>query len=113
MSDTVLKPLEKRTWCYIHQPDEFEIAPCECGNSKTQWSEFVGHLWCDKCNKDFMPAHNGVFSGPIAVGIANMLGVSFDRINLVTHKVERFNLATGDYSEFEVGQNHRSKDHHG
>ena len=81
--------LEKRTWCYVMPPKAYEIAPCNCGNTETQWSEFAKHLWCPVCGKDFIPAHNGIFDGPIPAGTAQMLGVSFDRINLETRKLER------------------------
>lgn len=99
MSDTAIAepevapaPLERRTWCYAQRPSSFEISPCSCGNHDTQWSEFVGHLWCDKCEKDFIPEHNGVFDGPIPVQTAALMGVRFDRVNLQTHKLERFDL---------------------
>lgn len=84
------EPLEKRTWCYAQSPAVYEISPCECGNGDTQWSEFKGHLWCAKCEKDFIPKHNGVFDGPIPVAVCGMLGISFDRINLETNEIEKF-----------------------
>lgn len=82
--------LEKRTWHYLQQPSSFEIAPCACGNADTQWSEFKGRLWCDRCAVDFIPAHNGVFDGPIPVHVCGLLGISFDRFNMETQQVERF-----------------------
>jgi hypothetical protein len=89
---------EKRTWCYRQPPAAFEIAGCTCGNSATQWSEFTGHLWCSKCEKDFIPAHNGIFDGPIPVGLAGMMGMSFDRIDLATQTIQKFNPETGEYA---------------
>lgn len=89
--------LELRTWCYVQYPKVFDIAPCSCGNHETQWSEFKKHLWCDKCEKDFVPEHNGVFDGPIAVNISKMFGVTFDRIDLATQALQRFNLETRTY----------------
>jgi hypothetical protein len=80
--------MEKRTWAYIQSPFMHEIAPCSCGNEKTQWSEYAKHLWCSKCEKDFIPEHNGIFDGPIAFHAARMLGLTFDRVNLLTGKVE-------------------------
>lgn len=91
--------LEKRTWAYLQPPKAFEVAPCACGNHETQWSEFKGHLWCDKCQVDFKPAHNGVFDGPIPLHVSAMLGLRFDRFNLVTGRVERMDLDTGEYRE--------------
>lgn len=84
-------PLEKRTWVYVQPPASYEIAPCSCGNTDTQWSEFKHHLWCDKCQKDFIPDHGGIFEGPIAVTVCSMLGISFDRFNLETNEIEPFN----------------------
>ena len=72
----------KRTWVYVMQPKAYQIAPCSCGNKDTQWSEFEGHLWCDKCNKDFIPEHNGVFDGLISLNTARILGISFDKRRL-------------------------------
>lgn len=82
--------LTKRKWCYVQQPSEYGIAPCACGNTETQWSEYEGHLWCAKCEKDFRPEHGGVFDGPIPIATSMMLGMSFDRINLETNEVEPF-----------------------
>lgn len=82
--------LEKRTWRYVQPPSTYEIAPCACGNHDTQWSEFKGRLWCAKCAVDFVPEHNGIFDGPIPVMTSQLLGISFDRVNLETGKVEPF-----------------------
>lgn len=80
---------EKRTWHYIRPPADFEMAPCLCGNRNTQWSEFKGCLWCDKCQKDFIPEHYGVLDGPIPFGAAKIMGMSFDRYNMETQQIER------------------------
>ena len=85
-------PLEKRTWCYVQPPSAYEISPCSCGNANTQWSEWQYRLWCDKCEKDFIPDHGGLFDGPIAVEVCRMLGISFDRFNLETNEIEPFEL---------------------
>lgn len=82
--------LEKREWVYIMDPSDYEVAPCSCGNQKTQWSEYKDHIWCDKCQKDFIPEHFGLFDGPIAINTCKMLGISFDRVDLKTKKVLRF-----------------------
>lgn len=81
--------LAKRKWVYVQRPPTFEMPVCECGNQETQWSEFEKHLWCEKCQKDFIPKHNGILDGPIPVGVAKMLGISFDRLNLETEQIER------------------------
>lgn len=83
---------EKRTWCYLQPPSAYEIASCACGNENTQWSEFKERLWCDRCAVDFIPAHNGIFDGPIPVSICGVFGISFDRLNLETNEVEPFEV---------------------
>lgn len=93
-----IQDLKKRTWCYIMAPHLFEIAPCSCGNEETQWSEYEEHLWCDKCEKDFIPKHNGIFDGPIPIGTAEMMGLVFDRYNIKTQKQEIFDSKTLTYS---------------
>ena len=93
---------EKRTYCYVMTPSHFEMAPCTCGNHATQWSEFAGHLWCSCCETDFVPAHSGVFDGPIPIRTALLLGLNFDRFNFVTQKVERFDPDLMGYSEVEA-----------
>lgn len=87
----------KRTWHYLLQPKQFEMGPCECGNFDLQWSEWERHLWCDKCQIDFIPENKGVFDGPIPGRIAALLGMTFDRYNMDTQRVERFDLDTGDW----------------
>lgn len=93
------KRLQKRVWCYVQQPSSFDIPPCSCGNKETQWSEYRNHLWCEKCQKDFIPDHWGVLDGPILVGVSELLGISFDRINLKTHKLEVLDKTTFKYKE--------------
>lgn len=89
--------LAKRSWFYLQPPAAFDLPPCDCGNDQTQWSEYEHHLWCDKCQKDFEPVHNGVFGGPVPVGICSALGISFDRFNIQKNRVERFDPDTGVY----------------
>lgn len=89
--------MNKRTWHYLLQPAQFEMGPCDCGNKDLQWSEFERHLWCAKCEKDFIPENKGVFDGPIPVHFAKMIGMTFDRYNMETQKVEKFDLSTGDW----------------
>lgn len=86
-----------RTWHYVQSPDAYEMAPCDCGNTRTQWSEYSDHLWCDRCQKDFVPAHPGVLGGPVLLEVSAALGICFDRVNLETNRLERFDLTTGTY----------------
>lgn len=86
----MVSDLPKRKWCYVMPPRSFGMAPCACGNHETQWSEFEKHLWCEKCQKDFVPEHPGVLGGPVPVHTATMLGMNFDTVHLETGAVERF-----------------------
>lgn len=89
-----MSDLEKRTWIYVQRPAVYEIAGCACGNTDPDWSEFKGRLGCAKCQIDFKPTHGGIFDGPILVNCTQLMGISLDRFNLETQKVERFE----DYS---------------
>lgn len=97
MSDPAL-PLVRRTWCYVRQPAHFEIPEHGCGHAPAEWSEFIGRLWCDRCKLDFTPAHDGVLGGPIPVQTAVALGVSFDRFDVTTGVVDRFDPVAGSYA---------------
>ena len=74
--------LIKRTELYVLRPAQYEISGCECGNEDPDWSEFKGHLWCQKCQKDFKPKQSGVFDGPIPINMAHMLGLCFATVNI-------------------------------
>lgn len=80
--------VEKRTWVYCQPPTTYEIAPCKCGNTEVEWSEYKDHLWCSVCKIDFIPEHWGVFDGPIQVNVCAMLGITFTRYNLETDEYE-------------------------
>lgn len=82
--------LERRMWVYTQRPAVYCVAGCACGNEDPDWSEFKGRLWCATCQIDFVPEHNGVFDGPIGIATAGMLGMKFDRFNLETNRIERF-----------------------
>lgn len=95
--------MNKRTWAYILPPYAYEITCPKCGGSHLDWSEFESHVWCYDCEVDFDPGDGvnaGVFSGPIPLRTTNALGCVFDRVNLVTNKVEVMNLDTFEYEEF-------------
>jgi hypothetical protein len=80
--------LEKRLWVYCERPAKFEIPGCECGNNDPEWSEFRGHLWCARCEKDFVPAFWGVLDGPVLVQASELLGIYFDTIDLATGEIK-------------------------
>lgn len=46
------------------------------------WSEYKDHLWCPACEQDFVPAHWGVFDGPIPLHSATLLGMDFSRYEI-------------------------------
>lgn len=79
---------EKRTYIYVSRPREYEIAGCDCGNEDPEWSEFTGHLWCARCQMDFIPAHGGIFDGPIPVNGMRLMGIDLRRYNLLTGMIE-------------------------
>ena len=83
----IIKRKTKRTWVYVQKPSEYGISPCKCGNTQTQWSEYKKHLWCAKCKIDFIPKNNGVFDGPIPIGVAGGLGLDFRRWDLKKKKL--------------------------
>lgn len=77
----------KRTKVYILRPIEFEMSGCKCGNLDPDWSEFQHHLWCNKCNIDFIPEHFGVFDGPVLCSVCELMGIYFDQIDLTTNEI--------------------------
>jgi len=88
---------ERRKWRFTHPPSDYDIAPCTCGNKETQWSEYAGHLWCGKCQIDFIPAHGGIFDGPSPSCTVTMMGLSLDRVNIETNEIDRYDFSTGKY----------------
>lgn len=97
--DRISSEITKRRWHYVQKPTVFEIPPCACGNRDLQWSEYQRHVWCEICKLDFIPESNGIFDGPIRIKAASLMGISFDRINLDTNKVEKYNLTTLNYDK--------------
>jgi len=82
-------PKVKRTHCYVQKPDVYDICCPICSSTNITWSEFEKHIWCYECEKDILLSiyHAGIFSGPIPVGVCEILGVVFDRINIVTEEI--------------------------
>lgn len=89
-------PKIKRTHIYASSPISFSISCPRGQGHKIEWSEFEGHIWCYKCEKDyFLPwgsIYTGIFSGPIIVQTATMMGSDFRRINLATEEIIPYNL---------------------
>lgn len=79
--------LRKRTHIYCQHPQVYEIAGCPNHEEQNySWSEYEQRLWCFICEVDFEPEHWGIFDGPIPMGLCELMGISFDRINIKTHK---------------------------
>lgn len=89
----------KRKYCYVMRPREYGMSGCSCGNEDPDWSEFVHHLWCSRCQKDFIPEDSGLFDGPIGLQVCSLLGISFDMFEISTGKV----LAAGTKEWEEAG----------
>ena len=81
--------MEKRTWCYCMKPTAYEISCDLCGGTNIHWSEFEHMIWCYDCEKD-TPGNPGIFDGPIPIKLCEMLGMSFDRIDLTTGERIKF-----------------------
>lgn len=77
--------LKKRKWCYVHKPASFEIACDICGGSNITWSEYEHMVWCYACEQD-TKGTEGIFDGPIPYELTQMIGLSFDKIDLKTGK---------------------------
>ena len=82
----IIDHMKRRSWTYCQQPTAYEIECDLCGGSKITWSEYVGKIWCYSCQKD-TPGTPGVFDGPIPIQLAEMMGMSFDRIDIKTRKI--------------------------
>lgn len=71
--------MNKRKWVYTQPPKTYEMSPCSCGNEDTEWSEYEKHLWCSKCEKDFIPEFTGLLNNIICLKLCEMIGIRFDR----------------------------------
>lgn len=78
---------KRRTWVYVQRPAMYGVDNCPCGNADPDWSEFEEHLWCPTCQKDFQPRSWGLFDGPVGVCLCELLGIYFDRVDLVNNKL--------------------------
>lgn len=84
-------PKVLRTHVYASTPQRFEMR-CPCGKGhKITYSEFEKHIWCYTCEKDyFLPWSSyyiGIFSGPIPIQVAKIMGCDFRRINIKTNEI--------------------------
>jgi len=56
-----------------------------------EWSEYAHLIWCYDCEID-TGGFPGIFDGPVPIQTCYLLGLSFDRYNLETNQIERYNL---------------------
>ncbi len=85
--------MKKREWMYVQKPQEYSIACDICGGNNLEWSEFDKLIWCYDCEKD-TPGTGGIFDGPIPVQTCQMMGICFDKINIETKEIEKFEQST-------------------
>ena len=78
--------LKKRTWHYVQNPKDYEIQCNLCNGTNIEWSEYEHRIWCYDCKKD-VKGTEGVFGGPIPIEAAALLGMRFDRWDMVKKKV--------------------------
>jgi len=78
----------------------------KCGGSNTTWSEYEKLIWCFDCKIDTRGTE-GIFGGPVSVGVANMMGISFDRIRLEDGKLLKMEIKDGNviWNETKVDSN--------
>ncbi len=78
--------MKKRTWIYAQHPTVYEISCDKCQGTNIDWSEYEHRIWCYDCKIDTV-GNEGVFSGPIPMGLSELMGIWFDRIYLKTGKM--------------------------
>lgn len=88
--------MEKRKWCYVMKPQDFQISCDICKSDNITWSEYAHHIWCYDCKID-TKGDGGIFSGPIPAMATQILGIYFDKFNLKTGKIAKFNPKTVEY----------------
>jgi hypothetical protein len=88
--------LKKRTWIYVQNPREYEITCDKCGGVNIEWSEFEAHIWCYECKID-TKGTEGVFGGPIPIEAAKILGMSFDRYDMVNKCLLKYDKEKQQY----------------
>ncbi len=76
----------KRIWVHVQKPAAYEVYCNLCGWDGCAWSEFDGHIWCYKCEKD-VKGTPGIFGGPVPIALSAMLGIVFHRVSIRTGKV--------------------------
>lgn len=82
---------EKRTWHYCLEPVHFDMYCDKCEGTNITWSEYVHQIWCYDCEID-TEGFKGIFDGPIPAYCAELMGISFDRVDIETGKIEKLNI---------------------
>lgn len=80
-------PMKKRTWHYVMKPYAYSMRCDKCEGSNIEWSEFEHKIWCYDCQID-TDGFEGIFGGPIGINVAKIMGIFFDRWNMVEQRVE-------------------------
>lgn len=88
--------MEKRTWHYVQEPVVFDMHCDRCEGVNITWSEYVHKIWCYDCEID-TEGFKGIFDGPIPIHVSEMLGISFDIMNMKTGKIERFDSDSNEH----------------
>lgn len=97
------KAIKKREWAYVQEPQVYGIACDICEGSNLAWSEYDGLIWCYDCKKD-TKGTMGIFDGPVGVQACEMMGMCFDKYNIATGEVKKFEIKedpelTGDVAK--------------
>jgi hypothetical protein len=99
--------MDKRTWHYILPPNKFDIICPKCKGTNIQWSEYVHHIWCYKCNEDLELRNGYLFDGPILINLSvDVLSINFDRFNIETNEIELFNKKVGTWDPISKVESH-------
>jgi hypothetical protein len=99
MKRSKVENLKKRTWHYVMKPAEYGMRCDKCDGANIEWSEFEHKIWCYDCQIDTR-GFEGIFGGPIGIGISKLLGLSFDRWNMLENRVEYFSETEGNNIEW-------------
>lgn len=86
----------KRTWYYCQSPVVFEMQCDKCEGQNITWSEFERMIWCYDCEID-TEGYKGIFDGPVPIHISGLIGMSFDRYNMETCEIEKFDIEKADW----------------
>jgi hypothetical protein len=89
-------PLIKRTWYYVQKPQEWGIGCPKCKGINLAWSEYEGCIWCFDCEKDLKKYVNPL-SGPVPINFAAIFGICFDRFNIVSGKVDKYDADKNEW----------------